>query len=84
MVWPRMQLDSLYRDFRQELFRDEPLLATFPEDASGEPLSERLLRMERRASPLLGGPVGFVVTDVRSYSSFEEFRKWLTASELIR
>jgi hypothetical protein len=81
MIGTREQIDSLYRDFREEMYRDEPLLATFPEDASDEPFSERLLRMEGKASPLLGGPVAFVVTDelfgVNLYGATRRFQDLL-------
>jgi hypothetical protein len=63
MIVRRDYLDQLYQDIREDLYRYEPLLATFPEDASDEVFSERLLRMEGRASPLLGGPVAFVIDD---------------------
>jgi hypothetical protein len=63
MLVSRDYLDRIYQEFREDLYRYEPLLATFPEDALDEPFSERLLRMEGKASPLLGGPVAFVVND---------------------
>ncbi len=81
MIGARQQINSLYRDFREEMYRDEPLLATFPDDTSDEPFSERLLRMEGKASPLFGGPVAFVVSDelfgVNLYGATRRFQDLL-------
>ena len=38
-----------------------PLLRAFPEPSPEEAFSDRLLRLEGRPSPLLGGPVAFIV-----------------------
>jgi hypothetical protein len=60
----RADLDDLYNDSHREL-RELPLLAAFAENSPDESLSTRLLRMEGRPSPLLSGPIAFLIDDTR-------------------
>jgi hypothetical protein len=59
----RGELDALYADFREEMREHEPVLRALPEESLDEKFSDRLLRMEGRPSPLLHGPVAFIVND---------------------
>ncbi|WP_422927618.1 hypothetical protein [Singulisphaera sp. PoT] len=59
----RDELDALYADFREEMREHEPVLRVLPEESPDEKFSDRLLRMEGRPSPLLPGPVAFIVND---------------------
>ena len=81
MLVRRTDLDDLYQEYCVEMIEYEPLLRALPADPSGEAFSERLLRMEGQPSPLLGGPIAFVVNEyllgIDLYNATRRFRDLL-------
>jgi hypothetical protein len=65
MLVMKHDLDDLYSQSYPVLREMMPLLRAFPEPSSDAAFSDKLLQIEGRPSPLLGGPVAFIASNTR-------------------